>query len=131
MKRDMDLIRELLLAIEKQDENPDGWIDFDQLGLSDYPLKMLSYHVMLLKQAGLVEAQDFADPNPDGFLWLPKTITWNGHEFLDTIRDPEIWRRTRESARRAGGFSLDIVKGLAKGFIRKKLEEHTGISLDF
>ena len=57
-------------------------------------------------------------------------LTWKGHDFLDQIRDPAIWSATKEGVKKAGGFSVDILKALAKGLIKKKIEEHTGVQLD-
>jgi hypothetical protein len=57
-------------------------------------------------------------------------LTWAGHDFLDSVRDSEIWRATKEGAQKAGGFSLELLAALAKGLIKKKIEQHTGIQLD-
>ncbi|MGC1861342.1 MAG: DUF2513 domain-containing protein [Methylocystis sp.] len=56
-------------------------------------------------------------------------ITWQGCEFLDAIRDPEIWKKTRSGALAAGGFTFDLLKDLAKGFLKKKLESLTDVTL--
>nr|WP_240997928.1 DUF2513 domain-containing protein [Pseudomonas viridiflava] len=32
------------------------------------------------------------------FDWRPKRLTIRGHEFLDTIRDREVWRLTKAGA---------------------------------
>lgn len=37
---------------------------------------------------------------------LPIRLTMAGHEYLDTIRDEEVWRRTKEGDRAVGSFSL-------------------------
>ena len=55
MKRDMDLMREILLAIERSDKSPLGWIDLDIPGRS---LQDVSYNVMLLGEAGSIEVQN-------------------------------------------------------------------------
>lgn len=59
-----------------------------------------------------------------------KRLTWQGHDFLDKVRDPEIWHATKEGAKKAGGFSLELLGALAKGFLKKKIEAHTGVDLD-
>ncbi|MCK0551051.1 DUF2513 domain-containing protein [Pseudomonas syringae] len=38
------------------------------------------------------------------FRWQPRRLTYKGHEFLDTVRDEEIWRRTK-----AGGVGLGLL----------------------
>lgn len=58
-------------------------------------------------------------------------ITWEGYDFLDSIRDDAIWRETKSEAKKFGAFSYDTLKALAKGLVKKKIEHHTGVELDF
>jgi Hypothetical protein (DUF2513) len=32
--------------------------------------------------------------------WVDLNLTWQGHEFLETVRDPDVWERTKEGASR-------------------------------
>lgn len=125
MRRDMDLVRELLLAIEGEGEDPLGWM------VSVLPHRdptLVSYHVQLLHEAGLIVAIDLS--SCDGYDWRPKRMTYAGHDLLDSIRDPDIWGRTKGGVEAAGGFTLDLMKALAKGFLKKQIEERTGVSID-
>nr|WP_246799190.1 DUF2513 domain-containing protein [Rhizobium leguminosarum] len=83
-----------------------------------------NYHLNLLQESGQVEFR-----KTGGGGWLVERITWFGHDFLDSVRDPEIWDRTKAGAIKASGFTVELLKDLAKGFIRKQIEERTGISL--
>lgn len=56
-------------------------------------------------------------------------LTWEGHDLLDSIRDPETWAKTKKAAARAGGFTVNILRDVAYGIIKKALEDHTGITL--
>jgi uncharacterized protein DUF2513 len=58
-----------------------------------------------------------------------RRLTWAGHDFADAVRDPDIWRKTKHSADKIGSITFDLVKDLAKGFIKTKIEEHTGLKL--
>ena len=53
----------------------------------------------------------------------------DGHDFLDSIRDPDVWDKTKKGALAAGGFAMDLLKKLATGFVKKKIEDSTGIKL--
>lgn len=128
MKRDLDLIRNLLIYIENH-------VDFDSEDWHfsyDYPdRKALGYALKLMRQKGLIEAKVLEDSMTqfeDGHYDV--VITWDGADFLDTVRDDEIWRKTKEGAKEAGGFTFDLVKALAKGFVKKNIEKHTGVELD-
>src|ERR1035438_9516409 len=72
MKRDMDLIRAILLDVEQQGP-PEGWCDVQLRGHSE---EEISYHVMLLRDAGLVEAVKLSTQH--GVCWRPKRLTYEG-----------------------------------------------------
>ena len=91
MIRDLDLIRAVLLAVEADDQ-PDHWTTIDVPG---YSPEEVSYHVKILAQAGLIEAQDVSSLAQ--FDWRPVSLTWQGHEFLDVARDDTRWNRAKET----------------------------------
>jgi len=68
MKRDMELIREIPLATEGSSD-PQSWVT---LKLPGRTKKEVSYHVELLGDAGLIEAQDLRTIGPDGYEWQPR-----------------------------------------------------------
>jgi len=107
MKRDMDLARQILLELEKQTYDM-GWVD---INIPRYSPEVISYHVMLLDEAGLIEAQDLSDFN--SFIYKPKRLTWHGHEFLEASRDESRWKKAKTiMAEKAGGLSFEVVKQL-------------------
>lgn len=134
MKRDMDLIRDLLLKIEGGQRSfdlltPEIAEILGQDGAGKMPREqseLMEYHLALLDDAGLITIQ----AKLSGAVWQIAKITWAGHDFLDTIREPAIWRETKAGAKQAGGFSIDLLKALAKGLLKKKIEQHTGVELD-
>ena|ERR1700730_3813371 len=127
MQREMDLIRALLLRIESGQEF-DGTSqiqpDFPgDLGITDYSYAEVAYHLNLLIRGGFI----------DGIrkMQMPiiSQLTWAGHDFLDSVRDPETWAKTKSAAVRAGGFTVELLRDLAVGLIKKQIEEKTGIKL--
>ncbi len=106
MKRDMDLARSILFAIEANENDPLGWIELDIPGRSP---EEVGYHVMILAEAGLIEAQDLSTMS--GFDCKPKRLTWHGHEFLDAARSDTLWERAKsKTLKETGGLSLDLLK---------------------
>ncbi len=126
MKRDMDLIRELLLKLESwpMERRDVVQIRPDAVATKEHSPHEIDYHLTLLKEAGFV---DFPQESESAFYF--RAITWKGHEFLDSVRDPKIWAKTKEGAFAAGGFTLDLLSDLAKGFLKKQIEERTGVAL--
>ncbi|WP_346033552.1 DUF2513 domain-containing protein [Erythrobacter westpacificensis] len=109
MKRDMDLIREILLWMENQDDDAFFFIHIPDFGRHEDTIG----HVLMLKSAGfLYESQK-------GVL----RMSWEGHEFLDKVRDEEIWRKTKEGANKMESWSVKLLGELATGYIKLKAAE--------
>ena len=131
MKRDMDLIRELLLRLEAF---PLGlgavYIvqpTSSEIAVPEYDPAMIYYNFDLLYQAGFLNNGGNSRP---GLEFVYSGLSWKGHEFLESIRDPAIWRATKEGATKAGGFSVELLSALAKGLLKTQIEKHTGVSID-
>ena len=92
MKRDMDIARNILFAIADCND-PWGPRELHIEGSSD---QEVSYHIKLLYQAGLIEAEDASSMGPDGFSWHAGSLTWDGHEFIEAARDDNRWNRTKK-----------------------------------
>src|SRR3546814_4265693 len=96
MKRDPDLLREILLVIEA---SPSA--ELLQLpAFNDHAPPAVRFHVRLLIEARLVHAipgVQRADPN-----WFALRLSWQGYDYLEIIRDPRIWRLTKKAATKTG-----------------------------
>ena len=124
MMLDKDLVREILLVVEASQQDPLGWTPLSLGGRE--PLEV-SYHVMLLHEAGLIVGQDLS--TYDGLEWLPKRLTYKGHEFLDTVRDGEVWELTKTGAEKVGSASLGLMLELGKAYGKQVLKDRLGIEL--
>lgn len=129
MKRNMDLIRSLLLKLEALDLSP-GEIamldpDGEELGVEGAGPDEIEHHLYLIDEAGFIDTA--GGGTLDGLTF--RKLTWEGYDFLDSVRDDRIWARTKQGASEAGGYTVELLKDLAKGFVRKQIEEKTGIRL--
>ncbi len=116
MKRDMDLIRKILLAIEAHPE-PEYW-DVP-LNIEGYSNKDIAYHVKLLSEAGLIEARKqeiIGYPTQ----WEVNALTWAGHEFLEASRDDSRWEKVKRLLlEKTGSLSFEVLKaGLVQAMLR-------------
>lgn len=114
MKREMDLCRRILLEIEKSNESPLGWTE---ISLEDYSEEQVSYHIQLLDEAGLIEGEDVS--TMAAHCWKAKRLTFVGHDYIDTIRDEGVWVQSKQVATKAGGWTLEILVGIAKELITR------------
>lgn len=106
----MDLIRGMLLWMEQSDDRIFYLNGFKVFRDSE---DVTLFHLHLLVSAGFVEK-----PREHSFM-----VTWEGHEFLDKIRDEEIWRKTKDKAEKVGSWSVKLLGELASGIIRAKATE--------
>jgi Hypothetical protein (DUF2513) len=129
MTRDMDLIRDILLAVEAAETPSSSALALSMSIVENDRMKSLIYQLdMLINQVEFVSAVDTSNHLEKS--WIGLAITWKGHEFLDNIRDSEVWSKTKAGAAKVGGLSLELLGALAKGFIKTKVEKITGVALD-
>ncbi|NTW87614.1 MAG: DUF2513 domain-containing protein [Desulfobulbaceae bacterium] len=106
MKRNMDLVRTLLQKIESCSESY-GLETIPEI--TDYDMDTISYHVKLLIDAGLVEA----DPGPMGMGYVDYTdinLTWKGQDFLSASNDDSLWSKAKEHVIKPGAsFTFDLL----------------------
>lgn len=126
MKRDMDLIRDQLLQIEQLDT---GSGDDVELNVGEAAPAFFHGHLRLLKEGGLIDAHEVPDDEDDFMHYLPIRLTWDGHDFLDVIRDPEVWAKTKQGANVVKSWSLDTIKEIGKGLVKKQIEDFTGVKM--
>ncbi|MDZ4196666.1 MAG: DUF2513 domain-containing protein [Candidatus Izemoplasmatales bacterium] len=104
MKRNMDLARAILFEIETIPYD----MNIHEIVIEGFSNDEINYHIMLLNEAGLVEALDLSSHG--GLEWKSKRLTWKGHEFLDASRNETIWNKAKSSIREKGlSLSFDLV----------------------
>ena len=118
----MDLIRQLLLGIEQS--SPGHHHAFTVDGFDDLEIW---YNVHLLVEAEFIRGvtvrwgADGTGPyaHQGGLL----ALTWDGHDFLDAIRDDNVWQKTKEKVQADGlnmqSLTLDVVKTLCVSAIQQ------------
>jgi len=105
VKRDMELIRMVMLAAEKTKE-PNELIDPKFEGHNEIEI---SYHIALLDDAGLLHGQDRSAIGV--FRWSAGALTWAGHEFVEAVKDEEVWKEALAITAKSGdGTVFEILK---------------------
>jgi hypothetical protein len=129
MKRDMELVRTLLLRVEDMPFEAGEVVGIDWgnefFNVEGYDRSTTIKHFELL-----MEERFIAGPSGQGMTQFYITgLTWKGHEFIDSIRNPEVWRRTKAGMKVVGGFGLDLAVQLAKAEAKRLVTEKLGIPL--
>ena len=129
VKMSADAIRDLLLEMESRQGSVTFEIDVRPVcqldgRLAQYDHETLRHNLMLMLEKGY-----FNGTQDSGFTFTVNRLTVAGSEFLETVRDPKIWEKAKKGAEDAGGFTVDVLKDLAKGLLKKQIEKHTGVEL--
>lgn len=113
MRRDLDLIRLLLLEIEGEEPKPD---------LSAYDYSKQVYHLTLIVEAGLAEGHVVDDSMGNPAEVIVRRLTWKGHEFLDAARNDTIWNKAKgQFKEKAVSISFDMLKVVLIEYGKKQL----------
>ena len=118
MKRDLDLVREILLRMESA--------SYDCLHLKEFQgvhpdAGTVAGHLRLMADSGYVEHYA-SGPVVASNAVRTWRMTWAGHEFLEQVRDGEIWKQTKAGAAKVGSWSIAMIGELAVGYAKAKAQ---------
>ena len=120
MKRDLNLIREILLRIEAK-ENRSAALALEVAG---YTEGEVDYNLDLLLHEGLVNGDGEWTFGNKYYVSI-NGLTWSGHDFLDSIREDAVWEAAAQKAQNSGhklaNLTIDVAKGIATSIIRERL----------
>lgn len=115
MKRDMDLIRQILMDVQ---EIPAGEYanGFKYDGVDQATILA---HLELLIEAGLVRGR--VTRTQEGFgPCAISDLTWEGHDFLSAARNNELWEKAKKAM-------IDGTVSFTFSMLKKWLESHSPI----
>lgn len=94
MKRDLELVREILLWMENL---PEGSAANQEPMIPERTSEEIGFHAHLMEQAGLITAADIGGSFAVTPAAMPLSITWKGYEFLDASRDSGLWEKAKKN----------------------------------
>lgn len=112
MKLDYDLIREMLLVIEEKSTGFRAQSILSMFGHVPFGRNddIIRYHVKYLSDAKLIQtAKDNVTCIMD--------ITPKGREYLDSIRNQDVWAETKRQAAPVGEITFDVIKSIATNLV--------------
>lgn len=124
MKRDIDLVRRILVETEKANK----CIDIESLVCDKYPLPAIAYHVELMAAHGLLDAKVDKSWGGEATGGIIKGLTWDGCDYLDAIRDERVWSRTKRVVMEAvGDTTLSTIKQAASMVALQLIKASIGV----
>lgn len=134
MRRDFDLMRAVLLAVEarhdpSQNEGFDKrWLP-DLAGLSDTDTHLeaemvrVNGHLRLLADAGYLVVH--GTPRTV----LVERITNQGHDFLNLMRAEALWAEVKRIAEETTGVTLALLVGIGEAIVRRRITVASGLDV--
>lgn len=124
MKRDMELIRKILFKIEDTVDNVAKY----NLEIEGYSMDQVAYHCSILYEGGYIYAYEAQYGGNVIYSFGVGRLTWEGHDFLDKIREDTIWKKTKETISYKGlPFAFDIVKSISAEIITGVVKGFAGL----
>lgn len=110
LKFDPDLAREILIQVENHPTFV-GWVNIQ---VPDRTELEIWYHIKMLHQAGLVEAESSYGAGQS--IWFVTSLTYQGHEFLNMARNDTFWAKAKKKVLdTVGSLTIDLLKEALKG----------------
>lgn len=121
MKRDLDLVRAILITAE----NADGPIGGDVLLSIEPDAKKVAYHLELMQAHGLINvAVKYDGLNHVPYMLELRSVTWEGYDYLDAIRSTRVWDKAKASMMGAiGEVSLSLAKETSLMVARQLIQQ--------
>ena len=110
MRRDMDLVRYILLETEAAERS----LQPMDLVAGEWNVELVGYHVEMMAAHGLLDARVHRGGSGRVLDGAIQALTWDGADYLDAIRSDTIWKRTKDLiATTAGSVTIAVIKEVA------------------
>lgn len=121
MKRDMELVRKILLRIE----GSKPYERLEEMRVEGYSRSSVAYHCELLYQEGYIKELYCVklDQMDSPTYFCVQDLTWEGQDFLETIREDTIWDKTKSTIKEKGlPMLIGTIKTVATAFVTAAAE---------
>ncbi|GAV11419.1 DUF2513 domain-containing protein [Paenibacillus sp. NAIST15-1] len=110
MKRDMELIIEILKVVESKTEPFIMSIEGKDYGLVQYNVGLAVEHGLIVASSKIIECVP---------TYLISGLTWDGHEFLDSVKNEGVLEKAKSLAKEKGSKLYDLPFEILKGVFVK------------
>ena len=115
----MDLVRLILLEIEDKYRSTAIY----DLAIDGYDTEMVAYHCKILYEAGLISDYKAQYADNEIYVFGVGSLTWDGNDFLEKIRDDSQWKKVKETITKKGlPLVVDTIKSVANALISATVE---------
>lgn len=119
MKRDFDLVRDILIQAEQCEDVLDGEI----LVTNERSAELIAYHLEMMRDYGLIDVKIEYAMGGHPLNMIVKKITWHGYDYLDAIRSKKIWNKAKKMINETvGEASLSIIKDTCLLLVKQAIQ---------
>lgn len=111
MRRNLDLIRHILITVEDSSKSR---IYIEDFLTPEYDASTISYHISLLLDCDYIEVTNIPMCGCSYEHFIVNRLTSQGHDYLDNIRDDTVWNETKKQVSKvSSSVSLEIIKSVS------------------
>lgn len=125
MKLNHDCVRAVLKYLEDTLEL-DNEIDATDIVIKKYQQQDIVYSVRKLAEAGYLNTTDYSADDEQNI--IINSISWDGHRFLDTVRDPKVWEHSKSVASKLLSVSIGMMENIASQVITNLVSQQLGLN---
>ena len=119
MRRNMDLVRLILLKIEDEYRSTAIF----NIDIPGYDMETVAYHCKILNEAGLISAYNAQYGSNELMCFAVGPLTWDGNEYLDKVRDDSQWAKVKNVIISKGvPLAIDTIKSVSDAFVTAATE---------
>ncbi len=120
MKLNYDCVREVLLYIEENLQYGQILYSSD-IELENYEYEDVQYTIDLLADSAYIKANKLQVLGPTLPSFHIYSLTMQGHELLDNIRDNSVWKKIKKKVSGLASVSLPIINSVGSAIIKEIL----------
>lgn len=122
MKFNLDCARDILFLLEdKPTITPD--LEFDSINIQEiaddldkYEIQDIANTLLLLEEADFIVAEALGG-NDSLCDFTVVRITYDGYQFMESIRSDSVWDKTKSVCTKVGSFSISVISQIAVSII--------------
>lgn len=116
MKRNFDLVRDILLKVEAEVDPEEPLLN--SLSLENYEQALTNEHIKLMIESGLLEGECKFSTNNRILLTSIRGLTPRAYDFLDNVRNDSIWKKIKDHVQSTvGSASFEVIEKFAAQII--------------
>ena len=130
MKLNIDCVRDVMLTLEEAEYGELTTISILCKKLEDkYTEEEITYTCLKLDEGGLIDAMlvSMMNSSMKGVKAI-NDITFEGHQFLNNIRDNKVWGKTKTVLSKVSSVSISFVSSIASQVLATLISQYMGLN---